>query len=1584
MRGTNNIEMTFNCAAGEGVDEQRGVCLRATGRTNASTLMNQMTASATTREEEGARATGWTAVAGANAAQSMPSAMTEEELHLLTHRMNNLLIRPLTFRIPNYRFILPSPTSSQESSSQNAVGIADPSQVRRERRRGQMRQASRNYRARLRSARQQSQSDAVETIENVPAPIEVPDAVNVQDDVAHPMPDYDDDVPEQQVEYYNVGSMDQVCQYCQALLFSGETSGLCCNNGQTQLAPLRSVPDRFKRLFTDRDQESRHFRSHIRAYNSIHAFTSTGVKVDDRFQGNGVSNFRIHGEMYHRMGSILPLEGNMPQFHQIYVYDPSDQVAHRQNLMDNLDSDVCETISDVLTEFNPYVRVFRNAAAILDRDPATNLSMVLRADPNRDSRRFNIPTADEVAVMLDSNVQANRRDIVLHKNSGFLTRISELNMSYDPLHYVLLFPNGEYGFHLNIPKNCRNEGQKRKNITISDFYSYRLMLRQNQESILHRGARLFQQYITDQFAKQDQNNLNYLRQNQPKIRADLYQGLADSLSNDTDLNRVGRRIVLPSSYKGGVRDMQQSYQDAMAIVRTFGKPDYFITFTCNPKWPEIQNELLGDQKATDRPDLVARVFVLKLKELLSDLKKGSFFGKAIARVHVIEFQKRGLPHAHILIFVEEFSKPRCAEDVDNYICAEIPDKDADPELYQIVSTCMMHGPCGAANPNAPCMKDGCCSKGYPKQFQENTDMTCDSFPKYKRRNNRRTVVVNGVHLDNRWVVPYNKKCLQKYEAHINTEYCATINCVKYMFKYIYKGPDMASAHISTSNDSDEVIIDEIQQHLDMRYVSSSEAAWRIFQFEMSGRTHAVVRLPVHLPNQQTVYFDPDAENNADVLARNKMTMLTEWFKLNELNEDVRQYTYVEICKHYRWDAESRHWIRRKRNENVIGRMYFVNPIQGERYYLRLLLHYVKGATSFENLRTVAGQLFPDFKGAAEARGLIEHENESRECFEEAVSYKTGRQLRDLFGQLLLFTHVTNPGELWEQYKHELCDDILYRLRQDHPRWSEDELLRVADNKALSELQEMLQIQNKSLPLGMRIPERIDDEFDLPRIVAEHLNFNRPQLQQYVHDKLSKLTDEQRTIFDEVTSACEQDHTDNKVFFIDGPGGSGKTFTYNTILAHLRSQGKIALAVASCGVAALLLEGGQTAHSLFKIPINLNDESTCAIDSDSDLAELIRMASLIIWDEAPMQHKHAFEAVDRTLRDLTGMDVVFGGKTVMLGGDFRQILPVVPRGSRSDIVNAAVNKSATIWTGIRCMKLTKNMRVLMLLEQFPQLAQRKQEFADALLSIGNGDFLEDSDGYITLPESICIKNSDLPRRAFPSDFLDCLLQKVFPDLETNFTDKEWMSTRSILTSVNQDVHELNNIALSKIPGDAVETLSIDTAGSAESEAQYPTEFLNTVNVSGMPVHKLTLKVGAPILLMRNLNIRAGLSNGTRLIITRISQRVLEAEHVTGARFGQTVFIPRIKLKPSDSSAFDFFRLQFPVQLAFSMSINKAQGQTLKKVGVYLPKPVFSHGQLYVALSRASNWEDITMLIKDPDHIGKYVNKTKNIVFKNVLL
>ncbi len=172
-------------------------------------------------------------------------------------------------------------------------------------------------------------------------------------------------------------------------------------------------------------------------------------------------------------------------------------------------------------------------------------------------------------------------------------------------------------------------------------------------------------------------------------------------------------MVLPSSYKGGVRDMQQTYQDAMAIVRAFGKPDYFITFTCNPKWPEIKKPF---ENAINRPELVVRVFKQKLNKFLKDLDVGTFLGPCVAKVHTIEFQKRGLPHAHILLIVAVDSKPRTCEDYDNVVCAEIPDPVTQPRLYEIVKTCMMHGPCGAANPNAPCMETVYAKRDSQKLF----------------------------------------------------------------------------------------------------------------------------------------------------------------------------------------------------------------------------------------------------------------------------------------------------------------------------------------------------------------------------------------------------------------------------------------------------------------------------------------------------------------------------------------------------------------------------------------------------------------------------------------------------------------------------------------------------------------------------------------------------------------------------------------------------------------------------------------------------------------------------------------------------
>ena len=176
---------------------------------------------------------------------------------------------------------------------------------------------------------------------------------------------------------------------------------------------------------------------------------------------------------------------------------------------------------------------------------------------------------------------------------------------------------------------------------------------------LHLSGRLFHQYIVDMYAKIEQQRLNYIKTNQQKIRVDLYSGLADAVAKgDTNATDLGRTVILPSSYTNSPRQMFQLYQDAMTIVRKYGKPDLFITFTCNPLWDDITSNLLPNQKVTDRPDLVVRVFKLKLRELLNDILKRHILGRPLAHVYTIEFQKRGLPHAHMLIILADECKPR--------------------------------------------------------------------------------------------------------------------------------------------------------------------------------------------------------------------------------------------------------------------------------------------------------------------------------------------------------------------------------------------------------------------------------------------------------------------------------------------------------------------------------------------------------------------------------------------------------------------------------------------------------------------------------------------------------------------------------------------------------------------------------------------------------------------------------------------------------------------------------------------------------------------------------------------------------------
>ena len=200
--------------------------------------------------------------------------------------------------------------------------------------------------------------------------------------------------------------------------------------------------------------------------------------------------------------------------------------------------------------------------------------------------------------------------------------------------------------------------------------------------------------------------------------------------------------------------------------------------------------------------------------------------------------------------LDDESQFHSPEDIDDLISAEIPDSATEPELYELVKTCMMHGPCGFANPQCPCMRDGRCSKQYPMEFLQETVVNATGYPLYRRQNNGRTVIKNHVVLDNRSVVPYSPYLLKKFKAHINVEVLITIRGVSYIFKYIYKGHDSANIEARVG----QLDHDEVRQYLDMRYVSAPEAFWRLSTFPMHFQSHTVIRLPVHLPNMQNAVF----------------------------------------------------------------------------------------------------------------------------------------------------------------------------------------------------------------------------------------------------------------------------------------------------------------------------------------------------------------------------------------------------------------------------------------------------------------------------------------------------------------------------------------------------------------------------------------------------------------------------------------------------------------------------------------------------------------------------------------------------------
>ncbi|XP_023247714.1 uncharacterized protein LOC111643757, partial [Copidosoma floridanum] len=609
-----------------------------------------------------------------------------------------------------------------------------------------------------------------------------------------------------------------------------------------------------------------------------------------------------------------------------------------------------------------------------------------------------------------------------------------------------------------------------------------------------------------------------------------------------------------------------------------------------------------------RHDIVSRVFHLKLRKLIDVLTKKAIYGEVDAWIYSVEWQKRGLPHVHILLWLKTKIQP---DEIDKIISAELPDPQQDPLLFSIISKSMIHGPCGEFNMASPCMDNGKCTKKFPRNFVKETLTADDGYPTYRRR-----APADGGHSS---VLTIRGK-----EVQIDNRWCKQLNIF---------------ANISTKD----------------RTVP-------LFQLETLTKLQTMPMDAIFVPLRDFGVF------------------LTLRFTHDDF---AKTLLYSEVAAYYRWDSNK--FVKRKRGKDVPG-------------WPGVKKDSAIGPTSFEYLKTVDGVTYATFKAACYALGLLENDDQWKNTLADAALSDNPSKLRDLFAIILVFFEFSE--EVFNRGLIEVEDKIISLSEKNLTAFGLNSLVR--DELCTND------------PLEHSIRHGYDHNY----------------LYNYVEQNLPKLVPDQRQAFDRIIDSVL--NSSGKVFFLDAPGGTGKTFLINLMLAQARSAGKLSLDVASSGIDATLKSGGRTAHSTFKLPLCVfsGEDYTCPIRKNGPLAKIFQNTTFIVWDECTMSHRARIEAINRTLQDLRSNQNLMGAITFVFAGDFRQKLPHY----------------------VKSLHLRTNMRA--------HLCGRNMEFPTQLLKIGDGT-MENENGFITLDQSIGKLVTTV----------DNLISEVYPDIE-NLSNKSY--------------------------------------------------------------------------------------------------------------------------------------------------------------------------------------------------------------------
>ncbi|XP_071907122.1 uncharacterized protein [Coffea arabica] len=420
------------------------------------------------------------------------------------------------------------------------------------------------------------------------------------------------------------------CPYCHAKRFHQEPPSFCCASGEVQLLPTE-MPRELMLLYIEDSDEAAEFRRCVRSYNNMFAFTSIGIHSDKSLAANynGVYTFRIQGQMYHYINPLIPEDGEKPRNLQLYFVDTDHETTQRLSISSRFQETLVTKLEEIL-KINPYSAFFRG---LQDLPGIDDYKIVLDTTPAVDQRVFNKPTVSQVGAIWTESTNSehvNSKHIQIYGKNGQTQIVKHYFACHDSLQYPLIFANGEPGWHLGIEKIRHPDKSNITSVTCEGETVITATTATTATAIIdaeNRG-RLLQQYVVDVYVKIESIRLDFHRgrSKQARLRTEIYQGIVDSISSgESSSSSIGKRIFLPASFIGGPRDMRRRYMDAMSLVQRYGKPDIFLTMTCNKNWPEIKKLLLPTDKVENRPDLIARVFRAKLQQLKDELLKKNIF-----------------------------------------------------------------------------------------------------------------------------------------------------------------------------------------------------------------------------------------------------------------------------------------------------------------------------------------------------------------------------------------------------------------------------------------------------------------------------------------------------------------------------------------------------------------------------------------------------------------------------------------------------------------------------------------------------------------------------------------------------------------------------------------------------------------------------------------------------------------------------------------------------------------------------------------------------------------------------------------------